>query len=527
MQPHQPRNSLITNSASPISSSDLRLVGIALLASCVLGAVLMDPVVVAAGLVASLIHVLLRHYGDPPIMSFCLGFQWLFIMTGVIYRDVVGKYPGYREATNIDRAAYMLLLGLLVVAIGIRLAYAGYARLCGRWQDKLADSRVQYDHRKLFLYVLAAYSMSWITSAAPPSGVAQAVLRVLDFRSVFLFSLVVVVLRQRRGYFAVGIATLFVMLPTFTSPMSSFRTVLFIVLLAVLTDLGTRSAWTFDLRRMRRAMAAAVALSVVLVILGVVWQGAVKPAWRPLVMEERVTGSKIERLAEFVDVAADAIVEMDPTASVESLVQRLSDVPLFFGRVLERVPARLPHEDGQQTMEAVRHVLMPRFFFPNKTMLGSDSWLVRTYAGLQVAGAERNTSFGLGYMIEFYIDFGPVWMYAALLVLGAFVGTMNRLMIVVSRSTPLYLGSVATIGLLYFSNLETLLAKLLGGLLSAYIIFGVLFLLFGKFIHRSLMQVSYRGASSSTIRPRLPAAAGGLHQRPGWPAPARRFDSKE
>ena len=48
------------------------------------------------------------------------------------------------------------------------------------------------------------------------------------------------------------------------------------------------------------------------------------------------------------------------------------------------------------------------------------------YTGSRVAGTEEGTSIGIGYMAESYIDFGPIYMFVPILLLGVFYGLIYR-----------------------------------------------------------------------------------------------------
>src|SRR5207247_92942 len=100
------------------------------------------------------------------------------------------------------------------------------------------------------------------------------------------------------------------------------------------------------------------------------------------------------------------------------LVARIDSI-WQFSLVLERVPREIPHENGKLTSRAIKHVLTPRILFPNKPSLGTDSWLPIYYAGISVG---EGTSVGIGYMAEFYVDFGYPGMFLPLLAYGVMLG---------------------------------------------------------------------------------------------------------
>jgi hypothetical protein len=98
----------------------------------------------------------------------------------------------------------------------------------------------------------------------------------------------------------------------------------------------------------------------------------------------------------------------------------------FPALALTRVPSILPHENGAILKGAIRNVLTPRLFFPDKPVLPSQSDEVRKYSGVWVGGRETNTSYAFGYAGESYVDFGLPYMFLPVFVFGALLGFAYR-----------------------------------------------------------------------------------------------------
>ena len=105
----------------------------------------------------------------------------------------------------------------------------------------------------------------------------------------------------------------------------------------------------------------------------------------------------------------------------------------YFALTMVNVPTSMPYEHGALWAGAIRHIVTPRIFFPNKAVL-DDSERASLYTGMAVAGAEQGTSIGIGYMAESYVDFGPIGMFLPILFLGIFYGLMYRYFVIVSRT---------------------------------------------------------------------------------------------
>ena len=87
-----------------------------------------------------------------------------------------------------------------------------------------------------------------------------------------------------------------------------------------------------------------------------------------------------------------------------------------------RVPDVMPHTDGKLMADTLKFVFMPRVFFPGKPEIGSDSELVRKYAGVWVAGANEDTDIAFGYAAESYVDYGVPMMFLPVFIWGTFMG---------------------------------------------------------------------------------------------------------
>ena len=145
----------------------------------------------------------------------------------------------------------------------------------------------------------------------------------------------------------------------------------------------------------------------------------------------------------------------------------------MFAYVLKRVPDSIPHENGKLWGKAIRHVLMPRIFFPEKARLRSDSELTMIYTGLVLASDAQGTSISMGYMAESYVDFGSVFMYVPILILGALWGGIYRYF--VSRGYPRLFGYAVSVAVVINANQFGVHAtKLMGSMLMSFIVMALL-----------------------------------------------------
>src|SRR5947207_2192978 len=73
-----------------------------LIISAAAGLLLWSMLVGCAFLVFFLCVGALWQRNDLPVLSFCIGFQWLFIVTGYVYYLGTGVYPGQLAVGDLD-----------------------------------------------------------------------------------------------------------------------------------------------------------------------------------------------------------------------------------------------------------------------------------------------------------------------------------------------------------------------------------------------------------------------------------------
>jgi len=143
---------------------------------------------------------------------------------------------------------------------------------------------------------------------------------------------------------------------------------------------------------------------------------------------------------------------------------------------MRNVPAQRPFENGALIGAAVMHVLQPRFLFPDKPPLESDTDIAVRYSGLALdkGGNAVNTSISLGYVAELYVDFGIVGALVAMSILGFLAGRVVRYL-TASTALPTILSSgLAVMFMISMASFEEALAKMVGGAITTFIVILVL-----------------------------------------------------
>jgi hypothetical protein len=195
---------------------------------------------------------------------------------------------------------------------------------------------------------------------------------------------------------------------------------------------------------------------------------------------------KVEKLADLVST----VTWQNFTDGMDGLIMRVSYVN-FFALALENVPNRVPYENGELWKGSIMHILTPRLLFPDKPML-DDSERTRLYTGVQVSGTESNTSIGIGYVGESYIDFGPVGMFAPICLLGVLYGFINRFFL--TRTKYKLLGAALAVSVLIFNayEIETSNIKLVGGVVSVALVSIAIYVVCGRTVANFLRRSPVR-----------------------------------
>lgn len=455
-------------------------------AAILAGLLFQSPLVGFSFLVVFWATALVWRIDELPVLAFIIAFQWLFVVSGYVYREVYGFVPGFPELGDFDGAVLLSMLGFLALAAGIRTGF----HLLGQ-RVALAERRVEpltprYNVRSLFWLVIAVYTINWFVAILPGEiffNAAEIIATTLQFRAILLSLLFLVIVRQKEGYVYGAGALLYVLAPMFGDMHAKFVDPLLMLFIALLGEWRPWSKSIWARRRARGIMWSLAVFSGILFAMALIWIGGVRPEWRPMHLSGQVSGTPVEKAEVFLSILERGVPLMDWQEALGELVGRMSGV-LFFSYVLERVPEVVPHENGWLTLRALQHSFLPRILFPDKAVLRSDSWLIRDYAGLEVAGEEAQTSIGLGYMPEFYIDYGAPGMFVGIFLYGIAIGLLYMGLFLISSRRYFSSAAVTVMYVITFLNYDGALAKQLGAMNMNFIVFGFFLGVLGPRLHR-------------------------------------------
>ena len=144
----------------------------------------------------------------------------------------------------------------------------------------------------------------------------------------------------------------------------------------------------------------------------------------------------------------------------EILLERIETMTLYF-KVAERVPSFIPYQKGQNTMESVTFLTLPRSLNPNKGILDPSS-KATYYTGIKFATAEEGTSIAMGYFPDFYIDFGMYGMTIPLILIALFIGWSSKNILQRDRYNMLFNYALLTAAVFTSGSLDSDLTFFLG-----------------------------------------------------------------
>jgi hypothetical protein len=406
-----------------------------------------------------------------PIIPACLAMQWVAAASGYIYYINLGEYPGgAREVETLGSTVLLSMAGLAAVAAGLRIGMHVFSRSI---LAKTMQVAPDYNIGRLLVLTIIAFSFSYVFDIVPNAiwaGGAQIINGVLTLRFIPYLILIIAVLERRRGYGTLAIATAWVMGPQLLTGFSDFKEIMIVIIVAML---ARWRPWIRSARQAQENFWVIFTAAIGAVILGVsvvVWTGAVKQEWRSVIWNSEQTASPTEQLGQFFAVVGDSSRDINMADASEELAGRASSGALYFAYVTERVPAILPYENGRLLNLAVANATQPRFLFPEKPNLGGDSWLVRAYAGVEVAGDESATSIGLGYMAEFYIDYGPYGVAALCFAWGLLVAAGLAIFARIAAFRDLFFALTVSVTTGFLTTFDASFIKMLAGFLLFVII---------------------------------------------------------
>ena len=403
------------------------------------------------------LFALLWNRAESPVLLFACGVQWLQATMPIFYADFnSNSIDNQFRIPHMERAILLSITGVIFLAIGVSVGWTHYVRLPTAGLESEAKL---INQPRLFFIWLVSFILGFIAESVAyriPS-LMQIIIHVSTIKWVFFFMLAYQAFILRRGMTTLMIATAIEFVMGFTGHFSTYKEAIFMLMIV---------AFIADLRLNFKAILVMAAALALVLYASIMWS-AVKMPYRAYLASGGGSESIATRLGKIASLVGD-VDEKRFADGIERLVARISYTE-YFARVLAHVPSQVPFAEGELWVGAIRHITQPRLLFPNKPAL-DDSSRLRRYTGVKVSGMESATSIGMGYMAESYIDFGPVWMFFPILLLGMAYGLTYRWLVYINQSKLMGIAIANAAVFFALHGFATQNVKLVGALVTVCIV---------------------------------------------------------
>ncbi|MDB5248355.1 MAG: hypothetical protein JWQ40_2749 [Segetibacter sp.] len=394
---------------------------------------------------------------QPKVIFFGLVLFWLTIIVKLFYADFIGiSFTELSISPNIIQTAYVAMAALNVFAVGIFLI----TRSIKEPGERSIPNADAYDTKKIMFVYLASIVFKTVLGSIGSFGFGEVFKALLLLRSGLIFVLLFVYYKKTNNITIPLILILIEVVLSFFSFFSNFKDIIISFIVAFTF---------FPLKLKGKQFFFMTVVSFGCLYLLLIWQ-AVKGDYRSYLSggqrSQAVVVERDEALGRFYDLASSANIN-DSELWYES-IDRLSYIE-FFSEATDNVPSVIPFEKGALWKQNILHVLVPRILYPKKKAI-YDSEMVNKYATRKVAGADVGVSFSLGFLAESYIDYGYVFMFVPVFLLGVFFGLIYRSIL---NNSLNYIWGCAFVSPLwvYFNCNGTPGAKILGWMIFYFIVY--------------------------------------------------------
>ena len=437
-----------------------------------------------------------------PILSFALLVNLLYPSIGLAYFGQFGFFPGGNASTDYLNQAYgFQFVCTLVVFVIYTFCSKSFLRLDLNNSVARSFSLFTIKSRTLLLMIIFSYLPDWLGTrfnVFAVGGFGQIVQHIIAFRVFLLVYYFFVTFNplKKISWIKCVLVILYAALSRSAVSGSGWAGTLILIAFAVSYLLTIDHVTILSLiRKQILVFLISIIGLVYLGTFGLVWEGGLKQSWRYGLSKGYVGTSTIERLGELSDNYQKTLEMFDSDRAIESLSARMSSGQGYFSIGIEdKESGRFDHQPGIFAFSALSN-LVPRIFWADKPSLGGDSWMLRRFAGLQVAGDEEGASIGLGYAAQFFIEGGLIGVLCGASIFGLLMAFSHFVLRKASRSTAV--GDIAflVICVANFTTYDASYPKMLNSIVYQTLVFSVLLILMRKsFPMRSVWRIQSRWA---------------------------------
>ena len=425
----------------------------------------------------------LQQVHKPGVFTLILIQHTLQITATVILCNYLNKDINYRSLQS-GKAVLASLVGLISMLLPVIYFQTKLPSLTKK--DLVEEASKLSLNKAMYCYIVAFFLSNILGSMAFLfSSITQIIVSIVKIKWAFflLFGFLSILKNEKKNYFYIFIALEFV--SGFFSFFSDFKTVIYFVVILILTFVYSVNF---------RQIFLGTLIGIFLLYLALLWT-TVKSDYRAFLnggqKNQSVIVNKDDALGRLYDLSNNVDQGRLSSSTVEFLDRM--QYTYHFAKTIERVPAVIPYQNGDNWLQNIEFTTTPRFLNPDKPIL-DNSLKASKYTGIRYAGSKQGVSFSLGYFAEFYIDFGIYGMMIGLLVLGLFYGKIYYYLMRNSSRNLILNYSIVGAFFLEFNALEMdgtyLLGRLLSSILTFFILIKFLFPWVMRFISLSNEEIN-------------------------------------
>ena len=423
--------------------------------------------------------VIIRNFWrpfQPSIFLFCFIFQWFQILAFVLWMNSLGY--GVSQIFKMGSIAILESLGGMLIMVWV-IRYATRKNFQFTLQNLQTEASKWNSKKVLALYLFSTFFLGSIGFVlGQTSGLAQVLITLESLKWVFFIIYGFIIWATKGNKTIFWCICLFEFLSSFYSYFSDFKLVIFYVILIVLT---------FTVRIRIKQFISILVFAVILAFFFLTWN-AIKGEYRNYLSsgerQQIVTVSRGDAYTKISDQISQLSRDKYEKA-VNFSLYRIQYI-LHVAKVMERIPAFRPHENGDLWLSNIKYVITPRAFFPEKEIF-DPSLKTNKYAGMKYATGKMGVSFSLGYYAESYVDFGHIVMFLPLIIIAFFLSWIYNFFMSMKKLNLLVRYGIVTTVLFAFISFESDGIFLIGRLFVSTIVMYI----FGRFIFPVIQKWAY------------------------------------
>ncbi len=336
----------------------------------------------------------------PPVLLMALLYQWIQIsIKPIVASFTFTSLESLAEFPDHIVDAYLLsLLSLFTMSFAIYTMVKKISFVPDYVESHLTDLKAKKILVAYLLFNILATGLYGLRFSIP--GLFQGIVALGYIKWAMFFFAFYTAFKKGENRFLLNTIIFLEFVAGFASFFADFKTIVFMVAICYLS-----------VSRIKPKQIIYLTIGMFFIVnIGVIWT-AVKFDYRTYLNQD--SGQQVVKVddLEALGYLANNVQNLSKAGfenAVTDMVDRISYID-YFSSCMAYVPVVLPHEKGGLTKETIMHVLVPRLFNPDKPAI-DDSVHLSKYTGICYADASYGASFALGYVPDFYIDFGPVFM---------------------------------------------------------------------------------------------------------------------